>query len=289
MQHQVRQYLVVLLCFALATGFFAPAASTAPASAASGERVLIVISDGMRHDLMKQFAAAPAAWLAACQEADGAWQPARHGGDPAYRPALTALAALALARDPADRFREGVRRATDALVALQTADGAFGGEGRVRAYNQAIAAYALATLAPHGPATAAALERAVAFSRAGQSAEGGWDYEAGSEGNTAVTAWQVRALAAAAERGVGQANIPLRKGLRWLRGAARSPGSGVPSSVDGRSWVTPWAAQRTWPRSWKSSSVGRNSRTERRPAMAASTDTVPSRVGSGSGISPPCE
>jgi len=169
-------------------------------------------------------AADPAAWLAACQEADGAWQPARHGGDPAYRPALTALAALALARDPADRFRAGVRRATDALVALQTADGAFGGEGRVRAYNQAIAAYALATLAPHGPATAAALERAVAFSRAGQSAEGGWDYEAGSEGNTAVTAWQVRALAAAAERGVGQANIPLRKGLRWLRGAARSEG-----------------------------------------------------------------
>ncbi|MDD2461239.1 MAG: hypothetical protein PHT98_09210, partial [Kiritimatiellae bacterium] len=169
-------------------------------------------------------AADPAAWLAASQEADGAWQPARHGGDPAYRPALTALAALALARDPADRFREGVRRAAAALVAMQAADGAFGGEGRVRAYNQAIATCALATLAPHGPAAAAALERAVACSRAGQSAEGGWDYEAGSEGNAAVTAWQVRALAAASERGVGQANIPLRKGLRWLRGAARGAG-----------------------------------------------------------------
>ncbi|MDX9794023.1 MAG: hypothetical protein RBU24_10990 [Kiritimatiellia bacterium] len=169
-------------------------------------------------------AADPAAWLAASQEADGAWQPARHGGDPAYRPALTALAALALARDPADRFCEGVRRAAAALVAMQAADGAFGGEGRVRAYNQAIATCALATLAPHGPAAAAALERAVACSRAGQSAEGGWDYEAGSEGNAAVTAWQVRALAAASERGVGQANIPLRKGLRWLRGAARGAG-----------------------------------------------------------------
>ncbi len=169
-------------------------------------------------------AAAPAAWLAACQEADGAWQPARHGGDPAYRPALTALAALALARDPADRFRDGVRRAAAALVAMQTADGAFGGEGRVRAYNQAIATCALAELAPHGPAASAALERAVACSRAGQSVEGGWDYETGSEGNAAVTAWQVRALAAAAERGVSQANIPLRKGLRWLRGAARGEG-----------------------------------------------------------------
>ncbi|MDR2850327.1 MAG: hypothetical protein LBW77_07315, partial [Verrucomicrobiota bacterium] len=37
-------------------------------------------------------------WLAGQQEADGTWDPARHGGDPAYRPAVTALAALALAR-----------------------------------------------------------------------------------------------------------------------------------------------------------------------------------------------
>jgi hypothetical protein len=169
-------------------------------------------------------AADPAAWLAACQEADGAWQPARHGGDPAYRPALTALAALALARDPAARFNAGVRRACDALAALQTPDGAFGGEGRVHAYNQAIATYALATLAPQGASPAAALERAVACSRAAQSAEGGWDYEPDSAGNTAVTAWQVRALAAAAAQGVAQANVPLRKGLRWLRSAARDEG-----------------------------------------------------------------
>lgn len=58
MQHHVRRYLIVLLCITLAVGFLAPAANpTAPASAISGERVLVVISDGMRHDLMKQFAA----------------------------------------------------------------------------------------------------------------------------------------------------------------------------------------------------------------------------------------
>jgi len=180
----------------------------------------------------------PVAWLAARQEADGSWLPARHGGDPAYRPALTALAALALAHDPSARFHDGVRRACDALAALQTPDGAFGGEGRVRAYNQALATCALAALAPQDGPAAAALERAVAYSSAGQSPEGGWDYEPDSAGNAAVTAWQVRALSAAAARGVAQANVPLRKGLRWLRSAARDEGGvsyhpGAPGRSEG--------------------------------------------------------
>lgn len=164
------------------------------------------------------------AWLAACQEADGTWNPARHGGDPSYRPALTALAALALSRESA-RHAARVDQACDALAALQSADGAFGGDGRVQAYNHAIATCALAELGSRRPNVKAALERAVAFSDSRQSAEGGWDYEAGSEGNAAVTAWQVRALACASEQGISQASIPLRKGLRWLRGAARDDGS----------------------------------------------------------------
>jgi len=188
-------------------------------------------------------AADPTVWLAASQEADGSWQPAHHGGDPAYRPALTALAALALARDPADRFSADVRRACDALAALQTPDGAFGGTGRVRAYNHALATYALAALAPQDGPAAAALERAVAYSRANQSVEGGWDYEPGSEGNAAVTSWQVQALAAAAAKGISQANIPLRKGLIWLRGAARDDGGvayhrGSPGRSEGLAALT---------------------------------------------------
>ena len=194
------------------------------AAAALAAGLLVAATLFNRPDAPAATADDPAAWLAACQEADGSWQPARHGGDPAYRPALTALAAHALARDPAARFNAGVRRACNALAALQTPDGAFGGEGRVHAYNHALATYALATLAPQGASPAAALERAVACSRAAQSAEGGWDYEPDSAGNTAVTAWQVRALAAAAAQGVAQANVPLRKGLRWLRSAARDEG-----------------------------------------------------------------
>ncbi len=164
-------------------------------------------------------------WLAAAQEPDGSWSPAKYGGAEAYRPALTALAALALARAPDSRYAPQLQRACAALASLQTADGAFGGRGREQFYNHALAAFALATLYPGQPSLKPTLERAVAFSRARQTAEGGWDYEPQSEGNTAMTAWQVRALACASRQGFAEAQIPLRKGLRWLRGSAREDGS----------------------------------------------------------------
>ena len=165
-------------------------------------------------------------WLARQQAQDGSWNPALSGGDPAYRPALTALAALALAQAPdAPRWREQISRACHALHAMQNHDGTFGGAGRVQSYNQAIATYALGRLLPYAPATRPALDAAVARGSALQSAEGGWDYENNSSGNAALTAWQVRAMAAAAGHGVAGAHMPLRKGLLWLRGMTREDGS----------------------------------------------------------------
>ena len=164
------------------------------------------------------------AWLAASQEADGTWSPAKHGGAESYRPALTALSALAPDR-AAGGFSGQVGQACRALAALQGADGAFGGEGRPRLYNQAITTFALATLCPKHPEVRSTLERALGYVGAQQTVQGGWDYEAGSEGNAALTSWLVRALAAAEAQGFAQARTPLRKGLRWLRGAARDDGS----------------------------------------------------------------
>jgi hypothetical protein len=169
--------------------------------------------------------AAGVAWLAESQEPDGTWSPSKHGGAEAYRPALTALAALALDHAGARQHAGRIRRACAALAALQTADGAFGGEGRARLYNHAITTFALATLCPGQPSLKPALERALVASREQQSAEGGWDYEAGSPGNAALTAWQVRALACAEAQDFATAKVPLRKGLRWLRGNARDDGS----------------------------------------------------------------
>ncbi len=164
------------------------------------------------------------AWLAANQEADGTWSPSRHGGAEAYRPALTALSALALDRAHGTHSAQ-VRQACAALAARQGATGAFGGEGRAQLYNHAITTFALATLCPREPALKPILQRALAFIRAQQTAEGGWDYEPHSEGNAAVTAWQVRALACAEAQGFAEAKMPLRKGLRWLRGSTRDGNS----------------------------------------------------------------
>lgn len=165
-----------------------------------------------------------AAWLAANQETDGTWDPARHGGIAVYRPALTALSALALSRGQ-DGYSESVGRACAALAALQTPDGAFGGQGRALYYNQAITTYALAALYPQRPALKPVLDRAIGFIKARQTVEGGWDYQTGSEGNAAITSWQVQALSSAADQGFSTAAIPLRKGLRWLRGTTRDDGS----------------------------------------------------------------
>jgi hypothetical protein len=165
------------------------------------------------------------AWLAAKQEPDGTWSPSKHGGAESYRPALTALSALALGRDAAGGGAAQVDRACAALAALQLADGAFGGDGRARVYNLAITTFALATLYPGRPSLKPVLERALAHIRDRQTVQGGWDYEPASEGNAAVTAWQVRALACAEAQGFEGARIPLRKGLRWLRGSTRDDGS----------------------------------------------------------------
>ncbi len=165
------------------------------------------------------------AWLAGAQEADGTWSPARHGGTEAYRPALTALSALALAGQPDHRYQKRVRRACDALARLQSAEGSFGGDGRTLYYNQAITAFALASLYAHTPCPRPVIERSLAFMRERQSPEGGWDYERDTGGNAAVTAWHVRALSCMARQGFSEADIPLRKALRWLRGTVREDGS----------------------------------------------------------------
>ncbi len=174
-------------------------------------------------------------WLAAQQQADGSWEPARHGAAPVYRPALTALALMALSKEH-EQYAAQINKAAQALCAMQTPDGAFGGHGRAASYNQAMAVCALAALpwsgnaaradsTPHATVVQETLTRSVAYSSRTQSAQGGWDYEEHSEGNAALTAWQVRALAAAAQHGVAQADIPLRKGLRWLCAATRDDGS----------------------------------------------------------------
>ena len=158
-------------------------------------------------------------WLAENQEADGTWAPARHGGTEAFRPALTALSVLALKQEP--HLEKQIAKGVAALAALQTADGAFGGDdGQARLYNLAMATCALAMCGADGPA----LSRAVTQIAACQEPDGSWTYTGTHEGNAAITAWMTRALACAEANGDAGASVPLRKGLRWLRGNVRDDG-----------------------------------------------------------------
>ena len=173
-------------------------------------------------------------WLANSQEEDGSWNPARHGGSKAYRPALTALSALALQRSGGD-FADAVESACRYLVESQHPDGSFGGGGREQLYNQAIVTYMLAQSGEGGDVRSAALQRAVEFIKSRQSVAGGWDYIDNSQGSAAITAWQVQALFSAKSCGVSEADVPMRRGLRWLRGITHSTGVIVYSKRSDRS------------------------------------------------------
>jgi len=159
-------------------------------------------------------------WLADNQEADGTWDPARHGGVEAFRPALTALSLLALRQHP-KAYPQEIAKGVSALERMQTADGAFGGhDGQARLYNLAIATYALAICG----ADSSALAQAIAHIGMCQAPDGSWAYAGTQEGNVAVTAWMTRALASAETCGNTDASVPLRKGLRWLRNHVRDDG-----------------------------------------------------------------
>lgn len=165
-------------------------------------------------------------WLIAQQEADGTWNPTRHGGSEQFRPALTALSVLALDRSPS-RSSASVEKAMAALARLQTEEGLFkNGDAQANAYNLAMATFALSACTTHSAEARPVVTRAVAAITASQLPNGSWDYASTPEGNVAITSWMVRALKSAEEHGVGSTQIAQRKGLRWLmRHAAPTDGS----------------------------------------------------------------
>ena len=182
------------------------------------------------------------AWLARQQEVDGSWDPVKSGGTALYRPALTALAALALMREPKPEAK-AIASALTAIQQMQQADGAFGADPAGRMYNHALASWALLTAYQQGhhPELKPALDQAVAFIRARQQATGGWGYLAisGEPANTAITAWQVQILARARQAGWDDAGGHLRKGLNWLRQCATDNGQFGYTATPGDASATP--------------------------------------------------
>ena len=155
-------------------------------------------------------------WLVSQQEADGTWNPARHGGAELFRPALTALSILALDKS-SSTCSGSIEKGIAALERLQTKDGLFKSpDAQAQAYNLAMTTFALARCSPHTPTARPLVTRAVEAITASQLSNGSWDYAPTPEGNIAITSWMIRALKSAEESGAVGSQAAQRKGLRWL-------------------------------------------------------------------------
>jgi hypothetical protein len=185
------------------------------AAAAAGIAILLSVTTIIR--AISQPLTQDLQWLIAQQEADGTWNPLRHGGSESFRPALTALSVLALDRSPSCPSAP-IEKAIAALGRLQTEEGLFKGDDpQANAYNLAMATFALAACTAHAEEARPIVICAVEAIRASQLPNGSWDYVATPEGNVAITSWMVRALKSAEECGVESTQVAQRKGLHWLR------------------------------------------------------------------------
>ncbi len=166
-------------------------------------------------------------WLAASQEPDGSWDPARWGGEEDYRVGITALALLALS--DSDRAAAAhpatVTRATRYLLAQQGKSGAFGPFFSAMLYNHGITTVAL--LERYERTRDASLRepigRALGVISSEQQPAGGWGYLK-SEANTSISAWQLQALLLASGLDWPETRAAADRGLTWVEGTLDASG-----------------------------------------------------------------
>ena len=155
--------------------------------------------------------------LVELQDADGSWSPSATGGREVYRPALTALALMALERHSQLRHQKSIRRAELAMLRMQSDDGAFGSSRRVALYNHSFATFALLYhAASNGAGISDEVRKAIGFSLASQDNTGSW-----GGGDASMTLWQVAILLKARDAGWTDDGGHLRRGMAWLRREGR--------------------------------------------------------------------
>lgn len=180
-------------------------------------------------------------WLAAHQSADGHWDGATFdeqcgacGGQTEYDVdvALTGLSLLCFlgaghTHTGEGVYQQNVQRGITWLLARQKPDGDLR-DGETM-YSQGIATIALAETfgMTQDPALADPVRRAAEFIlRAQHPRTGGWRYDPGDEGDTAVLGWQVMALRSAELAGVPMSVGAYRGAERWLDSVEAREGAG---------------------------------------------------------------
>jgi hypothetical protein len=165
-----------------------------------------------------------AEWLTAKQNADGGWSVELFGGSPRYSAALNGLALLALTRAEQDcpGIAGAAASAARHLAGLQNEDGSFGPDFDRALYNHGIATLALLSAYEVGgdAELRGPIERALDYTRAQQSYNGGWGYEGpqSARANNSVTAWQLQSLILAQRLGLSGNREALRSALVWIAG-----------------------------------------------------------------------
>lgn len=162
-------------------------------------------------------------WLAAAQEEDGSWDPARWDGRPQFEVGLSGLSLLAFLNSGESgnngRFAAVTEKGLHFLLRQQDTQGRFGPEFSGTLYNHGLASMALmeAYAAGRDPSLKPAIGRALEFITSSQCDEGGWS-GAGTPGrpDPSVTAWQIQVLMLAGSLDWPQARQPAGKGMKWL-------------------------------------------------------------------------
>jgi len=170
-------------------------------------------------------------WLLEQQQAIGGWDAATLDGRQEYAEALNGLAIMAII-NAGDTLDSGIltclHRAADYLRARQTPTGLISQDADAAMYNHGIATLALLEIdrLTGDWRLGEPIDRAIATICRRQSPAGGWGYreDPSSPPNTAITAWQVKALLQARAQGRDVPVAVLRKALNWMAGTVSPQG-----------------------------------------------------------------
>jgi hypothetical protein len=160
-------------------------------------------------------------WFCRSQEADGSWSPARWGGDPRFKVALTALPMLAILSADSEKTPqrgEVIAKARQYLQSTCDRKGRFGPQFYGSSYSQGIATLALLSCYKNNPdeESKRLLDKALAVIVSQQHANGWWGLGGNPQPDLSITLWQVEALKMAVDLGWKDVNPYLSLGTKWV-------------------------------------------------------------------------
>jgi len=199
---------------------------------------------GAQHGATPESEAAVSAalvWLSSHQNADGAWDPAQHGGGRETRTlghdrqnagagadtGVTGLALLAFLgaghTHQSGDYPDTVRRGLSYLRRIQASNGSFAGRAKTYAamycHGMALLAMAEAYGMTGDPELGEAMRQGVQYTLSAQHpTNGGWRYRAGDLGDTSQLGWQLMALKSAELAGLPMPDLTRERMFRFLRG-----------------------------------------------------------------------